>query len=174
MQKIHDILRIKYESKLSHKKIAGALGLSKGAVSKYISQAQVQGIVWPLPEGQDLENLERRPASPGKRAATDKAEPDYFHLHTELKRKGITLRLLWEEYTATHGQAAYRYSCPFASTTGSGVDVRNAVCTSAIWPARSFLLTLVAPHGDGSYPKLMAQLAKFQLPTRKIRNRKGR
>nr|VFK22936.1 MAG: hypothetical protein BECKMB1821G_GA0114241_100342 [Candidatus Kentron sp. MB] len=29
-------------------------------------------------------------------------------------------------------------------------------------------------HGDGSYPKLMAQLAKFQLPTRKIRNRKGR
>ena len=50
----------------------------------------------PLPEGQDLENLERRPASPGKRAATDKAEPDYFHLHTELKRKGITLRLLWE------------------------------------------------------------------------------
>ena len=110
MQKIHDILRLKYESKLNHKKIAGALGLSKGAVSKYISQAQIQGIVWPLPEGQNLENLERRPASPGKRAATGKAEPDYFHLHTELKRKGITLPLLWEEYTATHGSAAYRYS----------------------------------------------------------------
>nr|VFK32884.1 MAG: hypothetical protein BECKMB1821G_GA0114241_11293 [Candidatus Kentron sp. MB]VFK35621.1 MAG: hypothetical protein BECKMB1821I_GA0114274_11323 [Candidatus Kentron sp. MB]VFK77421.1 MAG: hypothetical protein BECKMB1821H_GA0114242_11363 [Candidatus Kentron sp. MB] len=44
MQKIHDILRLKYESKLSHEKIAGALGLSKGAVSKYISQAQVQGL----------------------------------------------------------------------------------------------------------------------------------
>ena len=37
MQKIHDILRLKYESKLSYEKIAGALGLSKGAVSKYIS-----------------------------------------------------------------------------------------------------------------------------------------
>nr|VFK29978.1 MAG: hypothetical protein BECKMB1821G_GA0114241_10579 [Candidatus Kentron sp. MB]VFK33164.1 MAG: hypothetical protein BECKMB1821I_GA0114274_10419 [Candidatus Kentron sp. MB]VFK76030.1 MAG: hypothetical protein BECKMB1821H_GA0114242_10399 [Candidatus Kentron sp. MB] len=37
MQKIHDILRLKYESELNHEKIASALGLSKGAVSKYIS-----------------------------------------------------------------------------------------------------------------------------------------
>ena len=44
MRKIQEILRLKYESKLSHEKIAGALGLSKGTVAKYITQARDQGI----------------------------------------------------------------------------------------------------------------------------------
>ena len=35
---------------------------------------------------------------------------DYAYVHQELKRKGVTLQLLWEEYHATHGERAYRYS----------------------------------------------------------------
>ncbi len=31
-------------------------------------------------------------------------------IHQELKRKGVTLQLLWEEYEKAHGQSAYRYS----------------------------------------------------------------
>ena len=31
-------------------------------------------------------------------------------IHQELKRKGVTLQLLWEEYQKTHGDQAYRYS----------------------------------------------------------------
>lgn len=31
-------------------------------------------------------------------------------MHQELKRKGVTLQLLWEEYTVTHGERGYRYS----------------------------------------------------------------
>ena len=38
------------------------------------------------------------------------AQPDYAHVHQELKRKGVTLQLLWEEYEKAHGRAAYRYS----------------------------------------------------------------
>ncbi len=111
MRKIEEILRLKYESKLSHEKIAGALGLSKGAVAKYVSQAKAQGIVWPLPEGQNRVSPGELLALPPKRTpATGKAEPDCFRIHTELKRKGVTLRLLWEEYTAAHGPTAYRYS----------------------------------------------------------------
>nr|VFK36287.1 MAG: Sigma-70, region 4 [Candidatus Kentron sp. LPFa] len=111
MRKIQEILRLKYESKLSHEKIAGALGLSKGAVAKYITQARDQGIVWPLPQGQDLASLEERLALPSeRRPATGKAEPDFFQIHVELKRKGVTIQLLWEEYVATHGAAAYQYS----------------------------------------------------------------
>lgn len=41
---------------------------------------------------------------------TRHAEPDFAHLHQELKRKGVTLQLLWEEYAAAHPGQAYRYS----------------------------------------------------------------
>ena len=39
---------------LRHQKIARAVGLSKGAVNKYVSLAQAQGLAWPLPEGAGL------------------------------------------------------------------------------------------------------------------------
>jgi len=35
--------------------------------------------------------------------------PDCVYLHDELKRKGVTLMLLWEEYQAEHPEG-YRYS----------------------------------------------------------------
>ncbi|MGH8291751.1 MAG: tyrosine-type recombinase/integrase, partial [Steroidobacteraceae bacterium] len=35
---------------------------------------------------------------------------DYAYVHQELKRKGVTLQLLWEEYHAAQGERAYRYS----------------------------------------------------------------
>ena len=38
------------------------------------------------------------------------APPDYALIHQELKRKGVTLQLLWEEYSADHPGGAYRYS----------------------------------------------------------------
>ena len=38
------------------------------------------------------------------------AQPDYAVIHQELKRKGVTLQLLWEEYQKAYGQSAYRYS----------------------------------------------------------------
>ena len=55
MRKITEVLRLKFEAKLSHATIARAVGLSKGAVNKYVSLAQARGLSWPLPEG-----LERR------------------------------------------------------------------------------------------------------------------
>nr|VFJ45189.1 MAG: Transposase [Candidatus Kentron sp. DK]VFJ55962.1 MAG: Transposase [Candidatus Kentron sp. DK] len=109
MQKIQDILRLKYESKLSHEKIARALALSKGVVAKYISAAQAHGISWPLSQEHEA-TLERLLSTPARTSLGAKAKPDCFYLHTELKHKGVTLRLLWEEYAAVHGPAAYRYS----------------------------------------------------------------
>jgi len=93
MRKITEVLRLKFEAKLSHEKIARAVGLSKGAVNKYVSLAQAQGLSWPLPEGLDEAALEARlypPRSVGARFA----EPDFAHIHQELKRKGVTLQLL--------------------------------------------------------------------------------
>lgn len=47
MRKIHEVLRLKWQAGLSHAKIARAVGLSKGAVAKYVSLAAAQGIGWP-------------------------------------------------------------------------------------------------------------------------------
>ena len=61
MRKIKDVLRLKFEAKLSHERIAAATGISKGAVSNYVQRALQKGLGWPLPaeldEGQ-LEELE--------------------------------------------------------------------------------------------------------------------
>ena len=109
MRKITEIPRLKFQAQLSHEKIARAVGLSKGAVTKYVSLAQAQGLTWPLPADLDEAGLIARLSSP-KTAATTFVEPDYPKLHQELKRKGVTLQLLWSEYVAVHGARARRYT----------------------------------------------------------------
>ena len=47
MRNIKECLRLKFEADLSHEKIARALQLSKGVVSKYIKAARDTGIKWP-------------------------------------------------------------------------------------------------------------------------------
>jgi transposase len=60
MRKITEVLRLKFEAKLSHDQVACAVGLSKGVVGKYVSLAKAQGLSWPLPEGMDEAALEAR------------------------------------------------------------------------------------------------------------------
>lgn len=109
MRTIIEVLRLKYEAGLSHDKIARACGLSKGVVSKYISLTQVAGITWPLPEDADEAALEAR-LFPAKTLPVRFSPPDYFQVHQALKRKGVTLQLLWAEYVEAQGDKAYRYS----------------------------------------------------------------
>ena len=46
MRKIKDVLRLKLDAKLSHQQIAAALGISKGAVTKYVGLAAAAGLDW--------------------------------------------------------------------------------------------------------------------------------
>ncbi|RDB42901.1 IS21 family transposase [Halomonas sp. DQ26W] len=109
MRTITEVLRLKYDAGLSHEKIARACGLSKGVVSKYVSLAQVAGVTWPLPDGTDETALEAR-LFPAKTPPVRFSAPDYFQVHQALKRKGVTLQLLWAEYVEAHGDKAHRYS----------------------------------------------------------------
>jgi len=109
MRKIKDVLRLKFEARLSHEKIAAATGMSKGAVTNTVQRAMQKGLSWPLPADLDDSRLEAmlyHQAAP----RSQYAQPDYALMHQELKRKGVTLQLLWEEYEAAHGEHAYRYS----------------------------------------------------------------
>jgi hypothetical protein len=91
MPKIIEILRLKYYSKLSHQKIAQAVGLSRGVISKYVSIASALGLhSWPLPDGVDEDALERRLFPSTGEPQSRYVEPDWFVVHQELKRKGVT------------------------------------------------------------------------------------
>ncbi len=95
---------------MSLEAIARALNLSKGVVAKYLRLAGLAGLGWPLPEDLDDVALEKRLyQQPSARVATF-AEPDYAQIHQELKRKGVTLLLLWEEYQASQGDRAFQYT----------------------------------------------------------------
>ena len=110
MRQIKEVLRLKFEAKLSHERIAAATGLSKGAVTSYLKRALEAGIGWPLAPQIDDAALEARLFPVASAPAAGHAAPDFAHIHQELKRKGVTLQLLWEEYSAVHPQGAYRYS----------------------------------------------------------------
>ena len=58
MRKIKDVLRLKFEVRLSHEKIAVATGLSKGAVTNTVQRAVQKGLSWPLPAELDDGRLE--------------------------------------------------------------------------------------------------------------------
>jgi DNA-binding transcriptional regulator LsrR (DeoR family) len=40
MRKIRELIRLKYEARLSHEQIAGALSISKGVVAKYVARIE--------------------------------------------------------------------------------------------------------------------------------------
>jgi transposase len=69
-------------------------------MGQYVRRAGVIGTTWPVPEEIDDAELERRlfPA-PGETAARRPAL-DGRQVHEEMKRRSVTLVLLWQEYRA--------------------------------------------------------------------------
>jgi len=111
MHKIKELLRLKYECSLSFERIARALGVSKGVVAKYVKAVEVAGLKWPQVRELDEAELEQRlKHRHGRGAGACFTAPDLALVHQELKRKGVTLALLWEEYRQGQVDSAYQYS----------------------------------------------------------------
>jgi transposase len=110
MRKLRDVLRLKYNNKLPHRAIAQACGLGLGTVTLYLQRATTAGLAWPLPDDLDDAALEarlfRRSACPPGR---EHGLPDWQALHQDLKKPGVTLMLLWQEYRAQQADG-YAYS----------------------------------------------------------------
>jgi len=105
MRKIKDVLRLKLDAHLSHERIAAALKLSKGVVAKYVSLASAAGLDWPAIEALDEAALQHRLLAQPPRPHHF-VLPDYGQVHKELRRKGMTLMLLWQEHVERHPDAA--------------------------------------------------------------------
>ncbi len=109
MGKILDTLRLKFESNFSHNKIARTLQISKGAVAKYLQLFIALKLSWPLPDEVDEAALDAL-FFPSRTHSTVFVEPDCPDIYHQLKRKGVTLQLLWSEYSAKEPSRSYRYS----------------------------------------------------------------
>lgn len=109
MRKILEVLRLHHEGNRSHREIARSVNASPTTVGEILRRAKLAGIAWPLPATTSEAALEAQlypPAAPSNRA---RPEPDWPAVHRELRRKGVTLDLLWQEYKAEHPDG-YRYS----------------------------------------------------------------
>jgi transposase len=111
MRQVREVLRLHHVCGQSGHRIAAAVGISRYTVAEYLRRAAVVSITWPVPPELDDAGLERKLFTPpgAIRAETVRPQPDWGHLHAELRRPGVTLLLLWEEYRA--GQPdGYGYS----------------------------------------------------------------
>lgn len=104
MRQVIEILRLKHEHHLSIREIARSCGLASSTVGDYLLRAEAAGLEWPLPEGVGEAQLQARlsAVAPPRTAQTPAPSlPDWAHLHVELRRPNLTLRLLWQEYIRT-------------------------------------------------------------------------
>jgi transposase len=115
MRKIRDVLRLKLEAKLSHQQIADALSLSKGVVTKYVTLAKAANLDWAQIQQLDDTTLHNRLLCIAERVSAF-VQPDYGHIHQELRRKGMTLMLLWQEHVEQHSQHSGNSNHPDQTT----------------------------------------------------------
>jgi transposase len=110
MRKIEEVLRLRWGAGLSVRQIGKAVGIGRTTVTDYIARAEEAQLTWPLPEGMDAAELERRLfKAPGQTAKQAHVQPDFAKVHEELRRKGVRLFLLWQEYRERFPEG-YSYS----------------------------------------------------------------
>lgn len=107
MRKVREVLRLKLACGLGDRAVAASCSLSRSTVSKYVRRAKAVGLSWPLPAEMTDDALEERLFAAAARAAH--SVPEWAEIHQQLKRKGMTLRLAWEEYREVHSDG-FRYS----------------------------------------------------------------
>jgi transposase len=110
MRKIREVLRLRWQNNFSNRKIANSCSISHTTVREYLTRAKLAGLSWPLPVQLDdgaLENLLF--PSPGLVPPDRRQMPDMDYIHKELKRRSVTLQLLWYEYKEANPEG-YQYS----------------------------------------------------------------
>ncbi len=125
MRQVREVLRLKHACGQSERQIAAAVRISRTTVAEYLRRAAVSGITWPVPAELDDAALEARLFSPPftPREAL-RPQPDWARVHAELRRPGVTLMLLWEEYRAGQPEG-YGYSrfCDLYAEWRGGVSL---------------------------------------------------
>jgi transposase len=103
MRKISEILRQRYALNRSCRDIASSLNIGKTSVSIYLTRAKTAGVTWPLPEDMSEEDLFKKLYLPSlSNNKKNRPLPDWEWVAREIRKKGVTLQLLWREYREPH------------------------------------------------------------------------
>ena len=109
MRQIRELLRLHLVGGRTYAECGRALGIAKSTAGKIALLARAAGVDWAVAQGLSDAELEARLYRPPAPRACRQLEPDFAHIHQELKRRGVTLQLLWEEY-ARGNELAYKYT----------------------------------------------------------------
>jgi transposase len=107
MRKVREILRLRWSEHLSLRDVASAAAMPHATVALYEKRALEAGLSWPLPDLDD-DALEAMLFTPTPEKVT-REQPDFAYLQRELRHKGVTLQLLFDEYRESHPDG-YGYS----------------------------------------------------------------
>ena len=110
MRKTREILRLKWGLGLSGRETARSCNVSPTTVRNCVAKAELAGLSWPLPDDLDDAALDRLLYPPVVNPRRQRPEPNHEHMFKELKRKGVTLELLWQEYKAQYREDGFQYS----------------------------------------------------------------
>ncbi|KAB1108635.1 IS21 family transposase [Neorhizobium galegae] len=110
MRQLRQMLRLA-GSGTSSREIAVVLGIARSTVQDNLQRAAAVGLSWPLPGELTDDALEHKLFSRNgvKRGTRRRTEPNWADLAVELKKPGVTLLILWEEYRGSHPDG-YGYS----------------------------------------------------------------
>jgi transposase len=111
MRNIREILRLHFEAKLSLRKISICTKASVGGVQKLLAKVKQCELVWPLADDMDDVQLAKLLYPKSDPTPSRRFElPDWVEVHQELRAKGVSKQLLWEEYTQQYPNRSYSYS----------------------------------------------------------------
>ena len=99
MLKAREILRLKHEVQLSLREIGQACNCGKSTVAEVLGRAEKAGIMWPI-ELSDKQLMSM--LYPPLESKNYPSEPNLEYVFCEMKKKSVTLMLLWEEYKENH------------------------------------------------------------------------
>jgi transposase len=172
MRQMRELLRLKFSGgALSDRALARQLGVARSTVQDYLARIAAAGLTWPLPAEITDDVLEQRlfaraGVKPGLRR---RLEPDWAALIREMKRPGVNLMILWEEYRQVHPDGcSYSRFCDlyrefelrltptmrqhhvagdkvFVDFSGKKIGIADPV-TGAIRPAEIFVAVLGASN----------------------------
>ena len=110
MRKIKEVLRLKFEVGRGQRQIARSCAIGKTTVAECLARFERSELSWPQAAQLDEATLERTLYPPAAAVpAAARAVPNWPYIHQELRRKGVTLTLLWYEYKAAHPEG-FEYS----------------------------------------------------------------
>lgn len=109
MRKTREILRLRWSLGQPLRAVARSCAVAASTVLDAELRARQAGLCWPLPEDLDDAALESRLYPPPVSRAA-RPMPKFADIYRELRRRGVTLELLWLEYRAGVGEDGYGYS----------------------------------------------------------------